>query len=812
MKSKIFLTSFFMAVMIILSCKSSVAQLYWNQSCNFAGNTTSYVRVENSASVNLTGSFTLEAWVYANTLSGSSKGIMAKGTSLGTNLRYGIRLLNSGRFTINTSGSTRLTSRSASAITAQKWNHISTTYNSSTNTFRIYLNGVLDTSAVVAAASPPSSTDSLFIGISGTSTPFNGQLDEVRVWNRELNSSEVSDYMRTSLGTNSGIYNGLALSITFQKPINSNPFSVNDFSGNGNSVTGRNVTANDMTDRPYNTISSNECIELDGTNDYLSGKDINQTFPPNGVTFESWIFPRDGNMSMLFRKVSPTGTAFSVAVSSTGIRTIVKNLSHTVNATIPLNQWSHIAVAYYEEIGQVLTYLNGNYAGSHFNFAGSITSTADSVYIGGNPGSSEFFNGFIDELKFNDVIKNERAVHQTLYRGTESTTGLSMSSNSVIYKFDGNINDCGIGSGPQLSLIDEAQFSHSSSVSSQPRAPLFGSEDEAFHSAFYFRHYGSRIPETGTAGSLVHGFPIYLDKTITDVDVFVLLNHTNSSQLKITLFKSQTTDSLVLFDGNFTNSADENLTMIFDDQADSSIIDNKYSSFCSSIKPLNPLNSFFSGKNSKGTWMLKIIDKAVGDTGVLYSWGIRFNNVEAPEFNLTMFSFQQGFYNSVTNKTVADTLTAEVRSPSPPYTLVDVSKTVNDQFGTSMFSFDNVSFATPYYLCIKHRNTIETWSGNTFQFTDQFGIQYAFYYNVNSAFGANQIQVDNAPVAFAMYSGDVNQDGTIDISDNQLIDNDLYNFVSGYVVTDLTGDDNVDLADAAIADNNAAAFVSAVTP
>ena len=62
------------------------------------------------------------------------------------------------------------------------------------------------------------------------------------------------------------------------------------------------------------------------------------------------------------------------------------------------------------------------------------------------------------------------------------------------------------------------------------------------------------------------------------------------------------------------------------------------------------------------------------------------------------------------------------------------------------------------------------------------------------------------------FSGDVNQDNTIDASDLALIDNDATNFISGYVVTDLTGDDFVDGTDFAIADNNAANFVGAITP
>ncbi|MBK9331187.1 MAG: hypothetical protein IPM96_02020 [Ignavibacteria bacterium] len=73
-------------------------------------------------------------------------------------------------------------------------------------------------------------------------------------------------------------------------------------------------------------------------------------------------------------------------------------------------------------------------------------------------------------------------------------------------------------------------------------------------------------------------------------------------------------------------------------------------------------------------------------------------------------------------------------------------------------------------------------------------------------------QVDDMPVRFAFYGGDVNQDGTIDLSDGSLIDNDAFNFASGYLPTDVNGDGIVDVADAVFADNNSFNFVGKITP
>ncbi|MDQ3020683.1 MAG: hypothetical protein M3R36_08945 [Bacteroidota bacterium] len=65
---------------------------------------------------------------------------------------------------------------------------------------------------------------------------------------------------------------------------------------------------------------------------------------------------------------------------------------------------------------------------------------------------------------------------------------------------------------------------------------------------------------------------------------------------------------------------------------------------------------------------------------------------------------------------------------------------------------------------------------------------------------------------YCIYSGDVNQDGTVDIADGSSIENDAYNFVSGYVLTDLNGDSFTDVSDTAIADNNAFNLVSKIVP
>ena len=113
-----------------------------------------------------------------------------------------------------------------------------------------------------------------------------------------------------------------------------------------------------------------------------------------------------------------------------------------------------------------------------------------------------------------------------------------------------------------------------------------------------------------------------------------------------------------------------------------------------------------------------------------------------------------------------------------------------------------------YYIVIKHRNTIETWSSTKQQF-DSSILHYDFTNDSSKAYGFNMIKKGTE---WCIYTGDVNQDGLVDGSDMASVDNDNFNFVTGYVLTDFTGDQIVDGSDVAIADNNNSSFVSKSVP
>ena len=154
-----------------------------------------------------------------------------------------------------------------------------------------------------------------------------------------------------------------------------------------------------------------------------------------------------------------------------------------------------------------------------------------------------------------------------------------------------------------------------------------------------------------------------------------------------------------------------------------------------------------------------------------------------------------------------DTITVELHDPET-FILIDTKEAVLQITGIV-----SVTFVQPpglYYIAIKHRNTIQTWSADPVMCTGATAL-YNFTTAAAKAFGNNEIEVE--PGIWAFYTGDINQDEFIDGNDFPDFDNDSFNGVSGeYKATDMNGDGFVDGNDFPVYDVNSFKGVSSIHP
>jgi hypothetical protein len=181
--------------------------------------------------------------------------------------------------------------------------------------------------------------------------------------------------------------------------------------------------------------------------------------------------------------------------------------------------------------------------------------------------------------------------------------------------------------------------------------------------------------------------------------------------------------------------------------------------------------------------------------------------------NVTVNAFLEGLYdgnngmysapfnaNGITPSNIADTLIIELRADVSPFDLLYSSKVTIDISGLADINLPTSTIDSSYYIVIKHRNSIETWSASAFRVIP-VGSTYSFKNAANKAYGNNLSNLGNG--VFAIYSGDINQDGAVDFNDYPSID--LENLLGSYPVylpTDFNGDGVTDFNDYPIIDSN----------
>ena len=180
---------------------------------------------------------------------------------------------------------------------------------------------------------------------------------------------------------------------------------------------------------------------------------------------------------------------------------------------------------------------------------------------------------------------------------------------------------------------------------------------------------------------------------------------------------------------------------------------------------------------------------------------------------VTVKVIMQGYYNPGDFLNAADSIYTYLAASTSPFAFVDSARCLVDSVSFLATGAFASAPSANYYLVIKHRNSVETWSASPVTFAKGSTAVYDFTDAQTKAYGDNLVEVSTSPVRWAIFSGDVNQDGYVDPLDMSIIDQDSFNYVSGIgLVTDLNGDHYIDPLDMSLADQNSFNYVGVKRP
>ncbi|MBS1493018.1 MAG: hypothetical protein JST55_05895 [Bacteroidetes bacterium] len=211
---------------------------------------------------------------------------------------------------------------------------------------------------------------------------------------------------------------------------------------------------------------------------------------------------------------------------------------------------------------------------------------------------------------------------------------------------------------------------------------------------------------------------------------------------------------------------------------------------------LNGLNknllSLFRSTNAGTNWAINGGAKDTANNNIIqqginaFSYWTAGINPLASSINIT--AIIDGIYNTSTNTlNKRDTVTVYLRNSSAPYAILDSSKIILDTVTFSATAFFNTTPTGTYYLSLKYRNALETWTKSGGEnYTAGSSMSYDFTTAQSQSYSNSTILKNGK---YCIISGDLNQDGFVNGNDFTSFSQQFGQ--TGYLRADLNGDNIV---------------------
>jgi hypothetical protein len=351
------------------------------------------------------GNFTVELWVYAITYTGYQE-FVSQG-SAGSAFYIGIT---------NTTGVIRCGDNWGSTgvtMPLNQWVHIALVKSGGSAT--LYLNGIQK--ATIASGYSISSAGTNFqmaTQYGGFGEYFNGKIDEVRVWNTAKTQTEIKTNM-----FNKNLSNNASGLVAYYRMNNGSGTTATNSCTNTSGIDGTLTNGPTWTASPVQF--SGNALSFDGTNDYVSIPDDNTLDITTNITLEAWVYAtkNSGYQHVICKSSNSPNNGYIFPTTSDGWSTVSFYL-HTssggweYNCTASygmLNAWHHLAATY--DGATMKLYIDGVLATSKAK-TGTITTNANPLTLGSQPGYGEYFGGSADDFRVWNVTRTQTEIQNNM--------------------------------------------------------------------------------------------------------------------------------------------------------------------------------------------------------------------------------------------------------------------------------------------------------------------------------------------------------------------------------------------------------------
>ncbi|MEM8734653.1 MAG: DUF4347 domain-containing protein, partial [Planctomycetota bacterium] len=170
-----------------------------------AGGNNSYLEVADNAAQDFgTGDFTIAFWYNQNGNPSSDARLLGDFSGSGTG--FAVRATSGGSLQLDFVGPSGSANSSITGTFDGTWQHVAITYDSASNTYRWHINGSAGNTGTYNGGSINTSNPFRMGAVDGSMGDFDGQLDDVRLYTRELTTGDVAELYAVGADITTGLF------------------------------------------------------------------------------------------------------------------------------------------------------------------------------------------------------------------------------------------------------------------------------------------------------------------------------------------------------------------------------------------------------------------------------------------------------------------------------------------------------------------------------------------------------------------------------------------------------------------------------